>query len=90
MEILPLIPNTKRGFPPTVPLIEIVNVILYKLKTGVQWYQLSVKVLFEDNRLTWNAVYYHYRKKRKITNTLYLADIQGLPLAMSEPVAGNP
>ena len=31
MEIVPLIPKTKRGFPPTVPLVEIVNIILYKL-----------------------------------------------------------
>lgn len=35
MEIIPHIPRTKRGFPPTVPLVEIVNAILYKLKTGV-------------------------------------------------------
>ena len=138
MEIVPLIPKTKRGFPPTVPLVEIVNAILYKLKTGVQWHQLPVKALFEQSPLTWNAVYYHYRKwclsntlktswikflknhkkeldlssvdldgshtpairggdkveyqgrkKRKTTNSLYLSDRQGLPLAMSEPIAGN-
>ena len=46
MEIVPLIPKTKRGFPPTVPLVEIVNAILYKLKTGTQWNQLPVKALF--------------------------------------------
>ena len=32
---------------------------------------------------------YQGRKKRKTTNSLYLADRQGLPLSMSEPVAGN-
>lgn len=138
MEIIPYLPKTKRGFPPTVPLVEIVNAILYKLKTGVQWYQLPVKALFEDSPLSWNAVYYHYRKwclsdtlkecwinflrvhrqeldlssvdldgshtpairggadveyqgrkKRKTTNALYLSDRQGIPLAMSEPMAGN-
>ena len=138
MEIIPHIPKTKRGFPPTVPLVEIINAILYKLKTGVQWHQLPVKALFEKIPLTWNAVYYHYRKwclsetlrscwiqflkshkqdldlssvdldgshtpairggigveyqgrkKRKTTNALYLTDRQGLPLAMSEPEAGN-
>ena len=62
MEIVPLIPKTERGFPPTVPLVEIVNAILYKLKTGMQWNQLPVKALFEGESLTWNAVYYHYRK----------------------------
>ena len=62
MEIVPLIPKSKRGFPPTVPLHEIVNAILYKLKTGVQWHQLPVRALFDQQPLTWNAVYYHYRK----------------------------
>src|SRR5690554_4547345 len=62
MEIVPFIPKTKRGFPPTVPLVEIINAILYKLKTGVQWNQLPVNALFEQQPLTWNAVYYHYRK----------------------------
>lgn len=59
MEIVPLIPKTKRGFPPTVPLDEIINVILYKLKTGIQWDQLQVKALFVEQSLTWSAVYYH-------------------------------
>lgn len=62
MEIVPYIPKTKRGFPPTVPLVEIVNAVLYKLKTGVQWHQLPVKALFAQQALTWNSVYYHYRK----------------------------
>ena len=35
------------------------------------------------------SVEYQGRKKRKTTNALYLTDRQGLPLAMSEPVAGN-
>ncbi len=47
--IVPYIPRTKRGFPPTVALAEIVNAVLYKLKTGVQWNQLPVKALFLHN-----------------------------------------
>ncbi|WP_024772774.1 transposase [Aquimarina macrocephali] len=62
MEIVKYLPKTKRGFPSTVPLVEIINTILYKLKTGVQRYLLPVKALFEQHPLTWNAVYYHYRK----------------------------
>ena len=31
----------------------------------------------------------HGRKKRKTTNTLYLTDSQGLPIAVSEPLSGN-
>jgi transposase len=137
-EIVPYLPLAKRGFQTTVPLEEIVNAILYKLKTGVQWHQLPVKALFEGDSLCWNSVYYHYRKwcvdgvikkcwtsileknkskldlssvdfdgshtsairggeaveyqgrkKRKTTNALYLSDRQGLPLAISCPVAGN-
>ncbi len=51
MEIVAFIPRTKRGFPPTVPLTEIVNAILYKLKTGgslaptSRWGTFSRKVL---------------------------------------------
>lgn len=137
-EIVPHIPLPKRGFQVTVPLEEIINAILYKLKTGVQWHQLPVKALFEGIVLSWESVYYHYRKwcanavfkqcwiailkknktmldlssvdfdgshtstirggeevdyqgrkKRKTTNALYLSDRQGLPLAISNPVAGN-
>lgn len=35
------------------------------------------------------AVAYQGRKKRKTTNMLFLTDSQGIPLACSEPVAGN-
>jgi len=138
IEIIPFIPKTKRGFAPRVPICEIVNAILYKLKTGVQWNLLPVKALFSGVFLSWQSVYYHYRKwclsgvwkdcwikflkrhsaklnlssvdldgshtpavrggvnveyqgrkKRKTTNALYLTDRDGIPLAMSEPVAGN-
>ncbi len=61
-EIVPNLPLAKRVFQTTVPLDEIVNVILYKLKTGVQCYQLPVKSLFEEIVLSWECVYYHYRK----------------------------
>lgn len=132
------LPRPSRGFGPTVPLSEIVNAILYKLKSGVHWCLLPVGALFSDKVLCWQSVYYHYRKwclsgawkhcwirfldahkgsldlssvdldgshtpairggeqveyqgrkKRRTTNVLYLTDRQGLPLAMSEPVAGN-
>ena len=32
---------------------------------------------------------YQGRKKRKTTNYLYLSDRQGLPFALSNPIAGN-
>ena len=61
-EIVPHLPLAKRGFQVRVPLEELVNAVLYKLKTGVQLHQLPVKSLFGDDVLTWQSVYYHYRK----------------------------
>lgn len=136
--IVAYLPSSSRGFAPTVPLDEIVNAILYKLKAGVHWRLLPVKALFSEKILCWQSVYYHYRKwclseawkncwikfleahkdqldlssvdfdgshtpakrggenveyqarkKTKTTNSLYLTDRQGIPLAMSEPIAGN-
>ncbi len=62
MEIIPYLPMAKRGFKTTVPLCEIVNSILYKLKTGVQWHLLPVEGLFSDKVLSHKTVFGHYRK----------------------------
>jgi transposase len=43
-------------------MIEIVQAILYRLKTGVQWRFLPVKALFSSKSLTWQGVYYHFRE----------------------------
>lgn len=137
-EIIPNIPLPKRGFAPRISLVEIVNSVLYKLKTGVQWEYLPTRSLFSAELLSYKTVFYHYRKwckegiwkacwiqllkkhksqidlssgdldgshtpairggeevgyqgrkKRKTTNSLYLTDRKGLPIAMSEPVSGN-
>jgi transposase len=137
-EILPHLSIAKRGFKTKSCLIEIVNCILYKLKTGIQWHMLPVKSLFSKTILNYKTVFGHFRKwckkgeweytwisilsnhkkmldlssgdidgshttalrggeevayqtrkKRKTTNSLYLTDRQGLPLALSSPIAGN-
>lgn len=137
-EIVPHLPIGKRGFKIQSPVYEVVNAILYKLKTGVQWSYLPVESLFSDRVLNYKTVFGHYRKwckldawkdcwiallkahkckldlsssdldgshttalrggeevdyqgrkKRKTTNALYLTDRQGIPIAMSKPVAGN-
>lgn len=62
LEIVPYLPETKRGFKPKVPLYEIINAILYKLKTGVQWEYLPVETLFSDEKLHYKTVFGHYRK----------------------------
>jgi hypothetical protein len=51
-EIIPHLPIGKRGFKSKVPLYEIVNSVLYKLKTGIQWHLLPIESLFSDTRLS--------------------------------------
>ena len=62
LEIVPYLPETKRGFKPKAPLYEIVNAILYKLKTGVQWEFLPVESLFSKEVLHYKTIFGHYRK----------------------------
>lgn len=137
-EILPHLSTAKRGYRTKSCLVEVINSILYKLKTGVQWHMLPVNSLFSDVVLNYKTVYWHFRKwskngewlnswlhileknksqldlstssidgshtkalrggeevefqtrkMSKTTNSLYLADNQGVPIAMSTPVSGN-
>lgn len=62
VEIVPYLPRTKRGFKPKAPLYEIVNAILFKLKTGIQWEYLPVESLFDDRALHYKTIFGHYRK----------------------------
>jgi transposase len=136
--ILPHLTLGKRGFSSRVPIDQIVELILYKLKTGCQWRHLPIKQFFETEPLTWQGVYYYFnrwsklgcwrkvwvhllaehhsyldlssaqldgshtpaknggeaigyqnRKAAKTTNSLFLADNQGLMLAMASPQEGN-
>ena len=61
-EIKPYLSVAKRGYVSQGSLIEVVNAILHKLKSGCQWHQLPVEHLFGDVVLSWNAVYHHFRK----------------------------
>lgn len=61
-EILPHLPQAKRGYVTQSCLIDVINTILYKLKTGCQWALLPVESLFNGKVLTYGAVYHHYRK----------------------------
>ena len=56
-EILPHISVAKRGFQSKSSLIEVINAILYKLKTGCQWEYFPVKELFSGNVLKYGAVF---------------------------------
>ena len=120
-----------------VKVYQVVEAILYRLKTGCQWRQLPIKQFFRG-QYRWQSVYYHFqkwckdgswqmvwqyilnkykslldmssiqldgthtptkrggeavgyqgRKKCKTSNMLILTDSKGIPLACSDPVAGN-
>ena len=137
-EIMPYLSVAKGGFVSQFDLVEIVNAILYKLKSGCQWRMLPVGHLFTSVPPSWKSVFHHYRKwckagewklvftkllsrnkrhidlslahidgshtpvyrggekvdyqgrkKRNTTNSLFLSDRNGLPMAMSEPQSGN-
>lgn len=61
-EIVPYLPIPKRGFKTKVSLCEVVNCILYKLKTGIQWHLLPILHLFSDNALHYKTIFGYYRK----------------------------
>ena len=61
-EIMPYLSIAKRGFTSKFDLVEIVNAILYKLKSGCQWRLLPIGHLFSGEAPSWNTVFYHYRK----------------------------
>jgi len=83
IEIVPYLPEPKRGFKPKAPLYEIVNAILLDLSSG------DLDGSHTTALRGGQEVAYQGRKKRKTTNAIYLTDRQGLPIAMSEPVSGN-
>ncbi|MCC9044245.1 transposase [Myroides sp. M-43] len=50
----------KRGFKSKALLYEIVNAILYKLKTGIQWSYLPAQALFSTQVLSHKTVFGHF------------------------------
>ena len=61
-EIMPHLSVAKKGFITKFDLVEIVNAILYKLKSGCQWRLLPMGHLFSGEIPSWNTVFHHYRK----------------------------
>ena len=48
-----------------VHLVEVIQGILYKLKTGCQWHMLPVSAIFTERVLSYKSVYAHFRKWSK-------------------------
>ena len=61
-EILPHLSVAKRGYATKSDLSEIIQCILYKLKTGCQWHTLPVSSIFTRTVLSYKTVYGHFRK----------------------------
>ena len=59
--ILPHLSTPKRGGSST-NLWEIVNAILYKLKSGVQWHLLPLNSLIYRPKIKYSTIYHHFRK----------------------------
>lgn len=59
---LPYLSRAQRGYISKVPLWEIVNAVLYKFKSGVQWNLLPCKSLIYSNKIKYGAIYHHFRK----------------------------
>ena len=64
-EILPFLSVAKRGYVTKSDLVEVIQCILYKLKTGCQWHMLPVSAIFTGRVLSYKSVYAHFRKWSK-------------------------
>ena len=61
-EILPHLSVARRGYVSKSDLLEVIQCILYKLKTGCQWHMLPVSSVFTRRVLHYKTVYGHFRK----------------------------
>ena len=61
-EILPFLSVAKRGYVTKSDLVEVIQCILYKLKTGCQWHMLPISAIFTGRVLSYKSVYAHFRK----------------------------
>jgi len=66
-DILPHSSVARRGFICTGELAEVVNAILYKLKTGCQWAYLPVESLFSGIILSWQSVFHSLLNRLDVT-----------------------
>lgn len=58
--IIPSLSVGSRGKTTDVPVLAIVQAILYRVKTGCQWREVPVKQFFGTTPYTWQGVYYHF------------------------------
>lgn len=62
MEILPYMTTAKRGYKCKGDLCEVIQCILYKLKTGCQWHMIPTKAIFTDVVLHYKTIFGKFRQ----------------------------
>lgn len=60
--VIPYLSKGKRGSELRVELWRIVGAIVYRLKSGCQWRMLPLQQFFKEEKLSWQGVYYHFRR----------------------------
>lgn len=60
--IVPVLRVGMRGNTKSMPIVAIVQAILYRLKTGCQWRCLPLQQFFGQQPYTWQGVYYHFHR----------------------------
>ena len=63
--LLPHLSESTSGRPPKIPLWRIINIIIYRLKTGCQWRELPIAFFCRDIVIAWQTAYYHFNKWSK-------------------------
>ena len=63
--LLPHLSQSNLGRRLKVPLWRIIRAIIFRLKTGCQWRELPISAFCSRILITWNTVYYHFRKWSK-------------------------
>ena len=64
-EILPHLSVAKRGYVSKSDLVEVIQCLLYKLKTGCKRHMIPVSFIFIGTAQPYKTVYEHFRKWSK-------------------------
>jgi len=63
--LLPHLSQTNLGRKTKIPLWRFIKAIIYKLKSGCQWREIPIGIFCSRILISWNSVYYHFRKWSK-------------------------
>ncbi len=63
--LLPHLSQTNLGRKTKIPLWRIIKAIIYRLKSGCQWREIPIAAFCGRTLITWNTMYYHFRKWSK-------------------------